>query len=104
MYELYIYVVPDPLAQLPPFEKKAQYEFETSEQAELRALLYLSYCPNDIVMLVEFETGECKHCDRPIRENAGWLIHKWVHENGAYLCWSNEHTQAEPKEDMRANT
>lgn len=28
-------------------------DYPTSSQAELRALRWLSYCPNDIVMLVE---------------------------------------------------
>lgn len=96
MFELYIYVVPDPLAQLAPYESKGVYEFETSAQAELRALLYLSYAPNDIVMLVEFETGTCKHCEKPIREKAGWVMHKWVHEGGYYACSPAGATRAEP--------
>lgn len=54
---------------------------------------------HDIVMLVDLEEAVCKHCDLKIIEKAGWVLHKWVHENGAYLCWSNEHTQAEPKEE-----
>lgn len=54
--------------------------------------------PTDIVMLV-LDSGICKHCDEPIEEDPGWVRHKWKHvKRGSYLCWSNEHTQAEPKE------
>lgn len=97
MYELHIYVEFDPLAKIPPREQSLPYEFETSDQAELRALLYLSYCPNDIVMLVEFKTGVCSHCDRPIREQAGWVLHQWIHNNGFYLCGPESATSATPK-------
>ena len=105
MYKLVVLCRYDPLTKAPDQEQALNHEFETSALAELRALLWLHYRPNDLVMLVEIETDVCKHCDQPIEEKAGWVLHKWVHKsNGAYLCWSNEHTKAEPKEDVRENT
>lgn len=75
-------------------------EFDTTSQAELRALRWLIYRPDDIVMLVELKKNECKHCDRPIQEKAGWVRHRWVHEGGYYACLPDGATQAEPKEEV----
>lgn len=68
--------------------------------AEAEALVFIEENPETIVMLVQLELGECKHCNLSIVEKAGWVLHKWMHvRSGAYLCWSNEHTKAEPKEE-----
>lgn len=52
MYEIHILEIFDPFAKMPD---RAQYkfEYETSSQAELRALRWLMGRPKDIVMLVE---------------------------------------------------
>lgn len=98
MHTLVIYAVRAPEFKVPDKEVDAYFEYETADQAELRALLWLLYCPNDIVMYVEIDRSTCKHCDRPIKENVGWVMHRWIHdETGAYTC-SNMLTKAEPKE------
>lgn len=98
MHKLVIWTKHDPLAGIPDREAAGAFEFEKFEQAELRALLWLLYCPNDIVMYLEIAQATCKHCNQPIKENAGWILHRWVHEGGNYTCWSDAHTKAEPKE------
>lgn len=97
MHKLVIMTVHNPLADLQDREAAGAFEFDTEEQAILRGLLWLNYCPDDVVMILELEQSTCKHCGLPIKENAGWIIHRWVHERtGAYTCWSDNHTKAEP--------
>lgn len=61
---------------------------------------FLSEFPESIVMLIELEFDRCKHCNSPILEKAGWVLHKWVHyRTGAHLCWMSQ-TQAEPEEEV----
>lgn len=99
MFRLAVLCVFDPMAKMPDREEILSTEFDTEDQACLRALLWLEYRPNDIIMLVEAETGECKHCDQPIEEKPGWVRHRWIHKNdGAYACRATAgKTQAEPK-------
>lgn len=84
------YRSPGPIILTPDYEKSAD--------AELRALRWLYYCPDDIVTIIELETGECVHCGRSIEENAGWLVHKWVHVGDGYTCRNALLTRATPKE------
>ena len=49
--KLIIYCVYDPFAKMKPSEVELDQEFNES-QAELRALRWLMYRPNDIVMVV----------------------------------------------------
>lgn len=99
MYHLVILCVFDPFAKMNDREVQLDTEYEYSSQAELRALRWLEYRPNDIIMLEFIADAICKHCDLPIKEKAGWIIHQWIHvHTNTYLCWSNALTQAEPKE------
>lgn len=105
MHKLVILEVFDPWSKMPDRESKNVFEFERQSRAELRALLWLLYRPNDIVMLVDISEAYCKHCDQPIKEKAGWVVHRWVHEGGNYTCETDEpHTQAEPKEEPDEGT
>ncbi len=73
--------------------------FLLEEAAVTEAVAYLANNPDAIVMLVEVQRSHCRHCDMGIVEKAGWVLHRWIHiRSGAYLCWSDKHTQAEPKE------
>lgn len=99
MHKLVIYTVRAEKLGIPDKEVQGEFEFETVEQAELRALLWLLYCPNDIVMYHEIETDVCRHCGQMIKEKAGWVIHRWVHDGGAYACLPAGETKAEPKEE-----
>lgn len=103
MHKLAILAVHDAKAGLPDREVQGAFEFDTVEQAELRALLWLLYCPNDIVMLInDLQKSLCRHCNEEIKENAGWVIHKYVHaRTGAYTCFNTMLTKAEPKEEKR---
>lgn len=99
MLSLTILCVYDPKSEMPDKEFELPTEFETSSQAELRALRWLTYRPNDIIMLVP-SSEICRHCGEEIEEDIGWALHRWKHkERGSYLCWTNEHTKAEPKVD-----
>lgn len=53
MFKLVVLCVYEPIAKLPDKAFEAVNAFSTSEQAEKRALRWLAYRPNDIVMLVE---------------------------------------------------
>lgn len=53
MFKLTILCIFDPMAQMEDAEMALPTEFETESQAKLRALRWLMYRPNDIVMLVE---------------------------------------------------
>lgn len=55
MAKLEIYETRQPKLGVPHKKFEKALEFDTSSQAELRALLWLTYCPDDIVMLVEEE-------------------------------------------------
>lgn len=73
--------------------------YPIEEDAEESAARWALKRPDEIVMLVPLETGVCKHCDAPIEESLGWVLHRWVHSNfKTYTCWNVELTQAEPKE------
>lgn len=100
MHKLVILCVFDPYARMADREYVVPEDYDTSSQAELRALRWLMYRPNDIVMLVEVEQSECKHCEMPIEEKPGWVRHRWIHAHtGAYACMATSgQTQAEPKE------
>jgi hypothetical protein len=102
MHKLVILCVFDPKARMPDREEVLRDEFETSGQAELRALRWLMYRPYDIVMLVEIKISECEHCKQPIEEKPGWVRHRWIHTlDGAYACRANGgKTQAEPKQEV----
>lgn len=100
MHKLVVYAVREPKLGVPNKEIQGNFEFETAAQAELRALLWLMYCPKDIVMYHEVEQNVCAHCGVLIKENAGWVRHRWVHEGGYYACLPDGDTQAEPKEDL----
>ena len=50
MFKLIIFCVYDPKAQMKPSEVELDQEYNQG-QAELRALRWLTYRPNDIVML-----------------------------------------------------
>lgn len=99
MFKLVVLAVHDFKSGMLDKEARGNFDFETSNQAELRALLWLMYCPNDIVMLVEVEEGVCRFCRKPIEEKVGWVRHRWVHKDGGYTCWNNALTQAEPLEE-----
>lgn len=96
MFKLVILNRYDPLSKMPDKEFELDTDFATSSAAELRALRWLLYRPNDYVMLIELETGVCMHCGVSIEEQLGWVRHKWVHIGGYYSCLSNGGTQAEP--------
>lgn len=102
MFKLVILCVFDPLTKMPDKEYVVPEEYEHSGHAELRALRWLMYRPKDIVMLLEIEVSECKHCDMPIEEKPGWVRHRWIHAHtGAYACMATSgRTQAEPKEEV----
>ena len=55
MFHLFILCIFDRMAQMPDKEFVLPTEYEYANQAELRALRWLLYRPNDIVMLVELE-------------------------------------------------
>ena len=71
-------------------------EYETESQAELRALRWLLYCPDDIVMIYEPQT--CVNCGQPIEYRGDNVRIKWAHTAGYYACFPDGRTQAEPKE------
>lgn len=99
LQQIHILEIFDPMAKMPD-RAIYMFEFEDNEsQAELRALRWLEGRPNDIVMFVEVQNGEfCKFCDQPIKEKAGWILHRWIHERtGAYTCENDHNHQAEPK-------
>jgi hypothetical protein len=52
MYRLVILAIHHPKARKPDHEVKGHFEYDSSSQAELRALRWLMYCPDDIVMLL----------------------------------------------------
>lgn len=100
MYKLTILCRYEKLANMPDKEFEIPTDFDTSSQAELRAMRWLTYRPNDIVMLTEIQQSICKNCGRPIEEKVGWVRHRWIHEGGYYACLPDGATQAEPKEEM----
>lgn len=102
MHKLVILCVFDPKARMLSKEYVVPEEYDHSGQAELRALRWLMYRPYDLVMLVEVKVSECKHCDMPIEEKPGWIIHRWIHTHTqAYACLATSgKTQAEPKEEV----
>lgn len=53
MFKLVILCVFDPVAGMPDKVFEAINAFENSDQAEARAIRWLTYRPKDIVMLVE---------------------------------------------------
>jgi hypothetical protein len=53
MFALTILCMYDKLTGWPPAPFHLSTEFDTSAQAELRALRWLMYRPNDIIMLLE---------------------------------------------------
>lgn len=55
--------------------------------------------PDDIVMFVEIEVRTCRNCGLLIREKVGWVLHRWVHAGGNYVCTLKGLTQAMPEED-----
>lgn len=64
MYKLVILCLFDRMSGMKNREARGNFEFETREAAELRALLWLNYCPFDIVMIVRTKChgdGE-SHC------------------------------------------
>lgn len=101
MYRLGIVCVFDPSARVPPYmfnDEKRIFDFQLEEDAVERALEYLKYSPNDIVMLLEYTISVCKNCHEAIEEVPGWVLHQWVHrKTNAYACVKNSGaTQAEP--------
>lgn len=102
MHKLVILCVFDPKSKMPDKEYAVPEDYENSGQAELRALRWLMYRPYDIVMLAEIEQSLCKHCDMPIEEKPGWVLHRWIHSHTrAYACLATSGTtQAEPKEEV----
>jgi hypothetical protein len=52
MYKITVLCIFDPLSKMDDSEMALPTEYETSSKAELRALRWLLYRPNDIVMLV----------------------------------------------------
>jgi hypothetical protein len=52
MFQLIIFCVFDRMSQMDDKEFVLPTEYETSAHAELRALRWMMYRPNDIVMLV----------------------------------------------------
>lgn len=56
MFKLIILCIFDPFAQMADSEAILDPGFERQDQAELRALLWLKYRPNDIVMLESVST------------------------------------------------
>lgn len=100
MFKLVVLCKYDPKANMPDKEFEIPTEFEDSPAAELRAMRWLLYRPNDIVMLEEFEIATCKNCDKPIEEKVGWVRHRWVHVGGYYACLPAGETQAEPREEV----
>lgn len=100
MHKLIIYCSYEPMAQMKPSEVELDEDY-TESQAELRALRWLMYRPDDLVMLISSETAICMHCGLPIEEAAGWIHHKWVHrDTGGYTCRNRELTKATPREDL----
>lgn len=53
MYELVILAIHDPRAKMADKIVPGHFSYSLASRAEDRAVRYLSYCPNDIVMLVE---------------------------------------------------
>jgi hypothetical protein len=100
MYKLVVLCVFDPLSKMRDREEVIRDEFETESQVELRALRWMMYRPHDICMLVGVEQAVCKHCDMPIEEKPGWVVHRYIHAHtGAYACLATSgKTKAEPKE------
>jgi len=97
MFKLVILCVFDILTRQESEVHTMRQDFETSAQAELRALLWLQYRPNDIVMLEFSQIDTCRHCKLPIEEKLGWVLHRWVHSNGQYYtCLNDDTKQAEP--------
>lgn len=86
----------------PQREQAREYAaYKDQELAEEKGSEWATHYREDIVMLVELEEDVCKHCNRFIHEQVGWVVHRWVHENtGAYTCWNTDLTQAEPKETL----
>lgn len=67
------------------------------EEAYEYADFWILTNPDDIVMLVEVELGLCKHCDLPIQEKPGWILHRWIHiQSRFYSCAFPMFTQATP--------
>ncbi len=52
MYELVIFAQFDPKSKMAAKEVAGDFAYRTLLKAEERAVKYLTYCPNDIVMLV----------------------------------------------------
>lgn len=98
MHKLVVLCKHEPLSRMPDKEFVLPEEFDTSSQAELRALRWLLYRPHDILMLETLEQAVCKHCGVPIHEKEGWVKHRWVHEGGYYACLPSGATKAEPAE------
>ena len=56
MFKLIVLAIHDKKSGMRDKVFELNLEAETQEDAELRALLWLNYCPNDIVMLLDPET------------------------------------------------
>lgn len=73
----------------------------SEEEAYDYAEFWILTNPDDIVMLVEVELDICQHCQTPIQEKPGWIVHRWVHiQSQRYMCDFPNMTQAEPKENV----
>lgn len=104
MYNLNILAIHDPASGLEDKEILDPTDYETSSQAELRALRWLTYCPNDIVMLdtsLIVRSLTCLHCNEAIVYRPQNHAVKWAHANGGYYaCFPDGATQATPKEEV----
>lgn len=104
MHRLTVLAIHDPKSGMPDKEFADLTEYDNQGQAELRALRWLMYCPNDIVMLHEeevlvYKTIACKNCGEPIEYRGDNVRIKWAHAAGYYACFPDGSTQAEPKEE-----
>lgn len=100
MFKLVILAIHDPLANMEDKVFEIDTDFADSSGAELRAMRWLLYRPNDIIMLQEIQTSTCVHCDTPIEEKVGWVRHRWIHIGGHYACLPAGETQATPREEV----
>lgn len=72
----------------------------SEDEAYDYAEFWLITNPEDIVMLVEVAIDICRHCELPIQEKPGWIVHRWIHiYSRAYTCFTNRLTKAAPKEN-----
>lgn len=108
MFALTMVAIHTPLAEMPDAVIYDRTEYDNESQAELRALRWLSYAPDDIVMLHDDSEVYCINCGRAIEyvdENA---LHKWKHRGHGillpyFVCMPSGLTQAEPAGKRRSD-